>query len=226
LKDYQLELTGSFPRRKPVIKHVVHSIGLLAFALILVGGAAGLFFLNRIGRADERLYFLGVESLGAMAEVREEFVSLPTHMRSLIIETNPDRMAALRDSYEATREAVADQLGHVGRMIAGDAEKEQLAKDLDAQLALHWAVADECIAACLANRKQEALGSMRDRAYPEFQESLQAMGRLQENMKAEAYSQLKSNGTIVAAAKWAMVACIALMGLLAVVFAVRIVRLT
>jgi hypothetical protein len=226
LKDYQLELTGSFPRRKPVIKHMVHSLGLLIFALILVGGGVGLFFLNRIGKADERLYFLGVESLGVMADVREEFVSLPTHMRNLIIEANPDRMGAYRDAFDATKGAVTDKLGRVGRMVAGDPEKEPLAKELDQQLAAYWAKADDCMAFCLANRKQAALQYMGDLAYPEFQASLQAMGFLQESMKGEVYSQLKSNGLIVASAKWAMAACIAAMAVLSVFFAVRIVRLT
>jgi methyl-accepting chemotaxis protein-1 (serine sensor receptor) len=226
LKDYPLEYTGSFPRRKPLIKHLVHSLGLLVFALILVGGAVGLFFLNRIGRADELMYVLAVENLGAMAELREEFVSLPTQVRNLIIETSPDRMGVFRETFDGAKESVTDQLGHVGRMIAGYPEKERLAKEVEDRVEAYWARADECIAICLANKKPEALRFMREQADPDFQASLQAMGVLQENMRAEALSQLKSNRAIATSASAAMAVCVVLMGLLAIVFAVRIVRLT
>jgi hypothetical protein len=226
LKDYRLDLTGSFPRRKPVIKHPVHTLGLVVFALILVGGAVGLVFLNRIGGADERLYALAVENLGVMAEAREDFVTLPTQMRNLIIETSQDRMGVHRDAFDAAKESVTDRLARVGRMVAGDAERERLAGDTDAQLGIYWARADEFMALCLANKKQDALRAMRERAYPDFQASLQSMGVLQENMRADALSQLKSNRAIVASAGAAMLACMVVMGLLAIVFAVRIVRLT
>jgi len=226
LNDHRPQKPDDYPRQKTVIKRLVVSLGALVFALILVGGGVGLFFLGKIGRADERLYVVGVESLGVMAEIREEFNEMPMHIRNLVIETNPDRMNVLREAFNGTKEAVEDKLGAVGRMVAGDPEKEKLAKDVEDRVGAYWAKADECIEACLANRKQEALQYMRGQTYPAFQASLQAMGFLQESMKGEAYSQVKSNGTIIGSAKLAMWVCIAAMGLLSVFFAVRIVELT
>jgi len=211
---------------KSIMKHLVVSLGVLVFALILVGGGVGLFFLNSIGRADERLYVVGVENLGVVAEVREEFNTLPIHMRSMIIESNPDRMGDFRDGFNEAKDLVTDKLDQVGRMIAGDPEKEKLAGEMNDQLGAYWAKADEFASICLANRKPEATRYMREQAYPAFQASLQAMGLLQEKMKGDAYAQVKSNRTIIISASAAMAACILVMGVLAIVFAVRIMRLT
>jgi len=214
------------PQRKSIIKHLVVSIGLLTFGLILVAGGVGVFFLNRIGWADEHLYDIGVKSLGIMAEMREEFNSCPMHVRDLIIETNADKMDFFHENFKRTKEAVTDNLRLVERMIKGDAEKERLAADLNEQLGVYWKEADGCIALCLANKKQEALQYMRRRAFPNFQASLQAMGMLQESMKADALSQVRSNRTTITSASAVMAACVLVMGLLAIVFAVRIIKLT
>ena len=211
---------------KSIMKHLVVSLGVLVFALMLVGGGVGLFFLNSIGRADERLYVVGVENLGVMAEVREEFNTLPIHMRSMIIESNPDRMGDFLDGFNEAKGLVTDKLEQIGRVIAGDPEKEGLAGKMNDQLGAYWAEADKFASICLANKKPEATQYMRERAYPAFQASLQAMGFLQEKMKGDAYAQVKSNRTIIISASVAMAACILVMGVLAIVFAVRIMRLT
>jgi len=211
-------------RHNPVMRHILVSVDLLAFALVLIGGAFALLYLNRIGNADDRLYAIGVESLGVMTDMREEFTTLPATMRDLIIETAPDRLGDYRKYFDRTKESVEAKLEQVRRTIVGDSEKEDLIGLLQDQLDRYWVKADECIAICLANRKQEAMLFMRQQAYPYYQASQKAMGLLQDSMKREASSQLKSNRATITSVSVAMAVCTVVMATLALFYAGRIAK--
>jgi hypothetical protein len=228
LNDVHARRAQGAPRQKLPIRlafrHLAVTLDLLAFALVLAGGVAALLYLNRIGGADARLYDIGVESLGVMAEMREEFNTLPTIIRDMVIEAAPDRMGSAHRQFNIRKGSVADKLGLVREKIRGHAEKERLAGLLDDQLAHTWARADECLAICLANRKQEAMLFLRQQVYPFFQASQKAMGVLQESMKDDAASQVKSNRATITWVSVAMAVCTVAMAMLALFYAGRMAK--
>jgi hypothetical protein len=205
-------------------RHLAVTLDLLAFALVLAGGVAALLYLNRIGRADARLYDFGVEGLGVVAEMREEFNTLPTIIRDMVIETAPDRMGAAHRHFGIRKESVASKLGLAREKIEGHPEKERLAGLLDDQLAQVWAKFDECMAICLAGRKQEAMLFLRQQVWPFFQASQKAMGLLQESMKEDAALQVKSNRATITWVSVAMAVCSVAMAMLALFYAGRMAK--
>jgi len=195
---------------------------LIAFACVwaftLIVSLVGILSFNRISRADARLYTVGVETLGIMAELREEFASCPLHIRDMVIEKDPDGVNKALWRFNKSKKNVMDNLEQIDTLFKGYPEKTKVLADVATALNYYWERADVCIGHCQADRKPEALQYMKTQAYPTFQAAQKAMYAMQDHVKNDAVDQKMANGRTIKSVKTTMVACTLLAILVSVLF--------
>jgi len=204
--------------KKPIaLRLFVVYLCLLAFAL--TGGAVGIFSLNKVGTADKRLYALGVESMGAIAKVRQSFTWAPSNVRDIILETDPNKLNGFLTAFGRTKTKTAESLGTLASFASGDDESEKLYKDVMVNFSLYWDLVDKVVERAIVNRNAEAIQFMRDSTYPQFLATDRVLNALQDKMRADADRQLRSNRQTITYASVVMAVCTVTMVLLSLFFA-------
>jgi CHASE3 domain sensor protein len=197
---------------------------MLVFAV--VGGGVSLVTLTRVAAADRQLYEVGVDSLHAIAMVRDEFAWCPINLRNAVIETVPGEIRAIIALFQARRKSTQETYSKIGQIVKGNAENERLHDELTAHFEKYWAVVEPILDLALANRDKEAADLMKNSGFPQFRKTNEALQTLQDKLKDDADRQFRSNKRLANRASAAMTACTVLMVLLAVLFSLYVEKLT
>jgi methyl-accepting chemotaxis protein len=185
---------------------LIVAIGFL-LALMLALTVVSMRSFSRIGRADQELYVIGVEVLSAGSDLVERFTTLPTTIRDLVMETDNDRMAAHRMTFENTKKQVGDYMTQIFGIAGDDPEKLKMVNDVKSEMDKYWIKAEECIRLCLTNRNAEAKAFMNAELLPRYQATRKTLGVVQDYMKHEAAKQLKANETTIKTVDRVLVVC-------------------
>jgi len=211
-----------FLNLKLMPKLMVGFLTVVAFTLVVSG--VGLASFAKIGRADERLYVVGVEHLGLMGDLKEELTWMPARIRDLIIETDLSRDSSFLRNFFETKRSLTDKMTQLGQVAKGNQDLERLHREASEPLARYLASADECVRLCQANRHRDAQQYLRQVAFPAFQVASRAFVAIQKSMEEDAAQQLESNKKTTASANTGMVVCTIISVLLSVVLGRYIAR--
>jgi hypothetical protein len=204
---------------KKILTALMASAAVAAAALALVAGAVGAYTANRAAAADAALYRLGVDGLGAVSGAEAEYAPVPSRVRDLVAETDPERARAAIEALDRAREAAAARLAELGQIVGGDAEKEGMLGEVEERLSLHWAAVGEARALAAAGRRQEALAHARDAASPPLQAARRLMAGMRGAIRADADGRAKANRASVSKSGATMLACMLAAALLSVLSA-------
>jgi hypothetical protein len=197
---------------------------LLVFAV--VGSVVSLVTLNSVAAADQQLYEVGVDSLYAIARVRDEFAWCPINARNAVIETSPSEIKAAIALFRVRKKSTQEAYSKIGQIVKGDAKNEKLHEDLTANFEKYWAVVDPILDLALANRDKEAIDILKVSGFPQFRATNEVIQALQDKLKEDADRQFRSNKRIINRASVTMAACTVAMVLLAVLFSIYVEKLT
>jgi hypothetical protein len=210
-------------KKKSAKNLVLLYLALLAFAL--AGGGVSLLALNSVAAADQRLYEVGVDSLHAIAMVRDEFAWCPINARNAVIETDPGEIRAIIALFQARKKKTQEAYGKIGQTTKGYAKNEKLYEDITVQFERYWSVIEPILDAALANRNKEAADRMKASGFPQFRATNDALQTLQDKLKEDADRQYRANKRVITRASAAMAACTVAMVLLAVLFSIYVAKL-
>jgi CHASE3 domain sensor protein len=211
-------------KRKSARNLIAIYLAMLVFAV--VGGGVSLVALTKVAAADQQLYAVGVDSLHAIAMVRDEFAWCPINARNAVIETDPSEIRAIIALFQTRKKKTQEIYGKIGAIVRGDAENERLHSELTAHFEKYWSAVERIFDTALANRNKEAVELMKHVGFPQFRKTNEALQTLQDKIKDDADRQFRSNKRLANRASAAMTACTVLMVLSAVLFALYVEKLT
>jgi len=195
------------------------------FVCALLSGAVGMTSVYLLAKADRQLYTVGVEDMGAITKVKEEFAWIPIHVRNIIIETDPVRRAACVEEFNKRKRAVQNLFGRLPQIVSGDPTKEELYNKASSLIDDFWKKVGEVVKRAAEGNTAEAVPYMLRLAFPQYVDANGALGNLQEEMRQDAARQQRSNGTVSLVASIATVACAVIMVVLSFVFALYVEHL-